>query len=81
LVVDDEEDVLDTVEELLGDCMISKTNEFSTARQYLLGYTYYFGILDIMGVNGFELLKIFFYRGFPTIMLTAYLIITDNPSL
>jgi hypothetical protein len=29
-------------------------------------------ILDIMGVNGFELLETSVSRGFPTVMLTAY---------
>jgi hypothetical protein len=37
-----------------------------------MGFTYDLVILDIMGVNGFELLKIAVKRGFPAVMLTAY---------
>ena len=72
LVVDDEVDVLDTIEEVLDMCLIYKANDYETARQYLMSYTYDIVILDIMGVNGFELLKTSVKRGFPTVMLTAY---------
>ena len=72
LVVDDEPDVLDTVEEVLETCQITKAGDFETARQYLMSYSYDIVILDIMGVNGFELLQISVKRGFPTVMLTAY---------
>ena len=72
LVVDDEVDVTDTVEEVLDMCLIRKANDYDTARQLLMSYTFDIVILDIMGVNGFELLKLSVKRGFPTIMLTAY---------
>ena len=72
LVVDDEADVLDTVEELLDMCLVTKASDYDTARQYLISYTYDIVILDIMGVNGFELLKTSVKRGFPAVMLTAY---------
>lgn len=72
LVVDDEADVLDTVEEILDMCLVYKAASYETARQYLMNYTYDIVILDIMGVNGFELLKTSVKRGFPTVMLTAY---------
>jgi DNA-binding NtrC family response regulator len=72
LVVDDEVDVTDTVEEVLDMCMIRKAHDFDTARQLLMSYTYDVVILDIMGVNGFDLLKLSVKRGFPTVMLTAY---------
>ncbi len=72
LVVDDEVDVLDTVEEVLDMCLIYKANDYDTAHQYLMSYTYDVVILDIMGVNGFDLLKTSVKRGFPTVMLTAY---------
>jgi DNA-binding response OmpR family regulator len=38
----------------------------------LLGYSYDAVVLDIMGVNGFQLLKRSVERGFPTVMLTAH---------
>lgn len=72
LVVDDEEDVLETVEEMLDMCVVNKASDYQTARQYLASYTYDIVILDIMGVNGFELLKTCVDRGFPAVMLTAY---------
>lgn len=72
LVVDDEPDVLETVEEELDMCLVYKATDYDTALQYLLSYTFDVVILDIMGVNGFELLKDAVTRGFPTVMLTAH---------
>ena len=72
LVVDDEPDVLETVEEELDMCLVHKAGDYDTALQYLLSYTYDIVILDIMGVNGFELLRNAVSRGFPTVMLTAH---------
>jgi CheY-like chemotaxis protein len=72
LVVDDEPDVLETVADVLESCMVTKARDFDTARQYLMSFSYDFVILDIMGVDGFELLKMSVRRGFPTVMLTAY---------
>ncbi|MFH1242932.1 MAG: response regulator [Pseudomonadota bacterium] len=72
LVVDDEPDVLETVEEELDMCLIHRATDYDTALQYLLSYTYDIVILDIMGVNGFELLRNAVSRGFPTVMLTAH---------
>jgi CheY-like chemotaxis protein len=74
LVVDDEPDVLEAVEEELDMCLIHKATDYDTALQYLLSYTYDIVILDIMGVNGFELLKTAVSREFPTVMLTAHAI-------
>ncbi|MFH1124076.1 MAG: response regulator [Pseudomonadota bacterium] len=72
LVVDDEPDVLDTVADELDMCIVHKAQDYDTALQYLLSYTYDIVILDIMGVNGFELLKTAVDRGFPAVMLTAH---------
>jgi DNA-binding NtrC family response regulator len=72
LVVDDEVDVTDTVAEVLDMCLVHKANDYDTAKQLLMSYTFDIVILDIMGVNGFELLKTAVKRGFPTVMLTAY---------
>ena len=52
LVVDDEIDVTDTVAEVLDMCYVRTANDYDTARQYLLSYTFDIVILDIMGVNG-----------------------------
>lgn len=72
LAVDDEPDVLETIEEELDMVLLHKATDYDTAVQYLLSYTYDVVILDIMGVNGFELLKTSISRGFPTVMLTAH---------
>jgi CheY-like chemotaxis protein len=72
LVVDDEPDVLETIEELLSMCRVHKAADYVTALQYLLSYTYDIVILDIMGVDGFSLLRKSVSRGFPTVMLTAH---------
>jgi CheY-like chemotaxis protein len=72
LVVDDEPDVLETVEDELDMAIIHKAKDYDTALQYLLSYTYDVVILDIMGVNGFELLKTSVERNFPALMLTAH---------
>jgi DNA-binding NtrC family response regulator len=77
LVVDDEPDVLETVEEELDMALLHKAGDYDTALQYLLSYTYDVVILDIMGVNGFELLKNAVSRGFPAVMLTAHAVTTD----
>jgi len=72
LMVDDEPDVLATLEEELDMCQIDKAMDYETALQYLRSYTYHIVILDIMGVNGFELLRYSVSRGFPTVMITAH---------
>jgi CheY-like chemotaxis protein len=72
LVVDDEQDIVDTVVEVLDMCTVHTAQDYDAAIQYILSYTYDIVILDIMGVNGFELLKISVERGFPTVMLTAH---------
>jgi len=72
LVVDDERDVLDAVGEELDVCIVHKAADYNTGLQHILSFTYDAVILDIMGVNGFELLKASVKRGFPTVMLTAH---------
>jgi CheY-like chemotaxis protein len=72
LAVDDEPDVLEAIEEELDMCLLNTASDYNTAIQYLASYTYDIVILDIMGVNGFELLKDSVSRGFPTVMLTAH---------
>jgi CheY-like chemotaxis protein len=77
LVVDDEPDVLDSVQEILSMCNVHKAEDYDTALEYLTSYTFDIVILDIMGVNGFELLKNSVLRGFPTVMLTAHALTPD----
>lgn len=72
LVVDDEIDVLETVEETLPMCVVQKASDFNTALGLLQDNTYDLVILDIMGVKGFDLLQHAVARGFLTVMLTAH---------
>lgn len=72
LVVDDEPDILEIVGEELSMCIVHKAKDYNTAIQYLNSYTYDVVILDIMGVNGFELLETAVIKGFPAVMLTAH---------
>ena len=77
LVVDDEPDVLDTLEETLTMCVVHKAGDFDTALSLLQKNTYDLVILDIMGVRGFELLEHSAARGFVTVMLTAHAATTE----
>ena len=77
LAVDEEPDVLETISELLPMCQIHKAKDFETGLEMILKNSYDAVILDIMGVNGFELLKNADARGFPAIMLTAYQVTPD----
>jgi DNA-binding NtrC family response regulator len=77
LMVDDEPDVLEAVAEELDMCVLHKAQDYNTALQYLLSYTYDIVILDIMGVKGFQLLRNSVSRGFPTVMLTAHAVTPD----
>ena len=72
LVVDDEPDILEMLEEELEMCLVDKASDYQTALQYIQNYTYDIVILDIMGVNGFQLLQDSVSKGFPTVMLTAH---------
>lgn len=71
LAVDDEPDVLEAILDLLPMCQIHTAKDFETARQLIVKNSYDVAILDIMGVNGFELLKHADAKGILAIILTA----------
>jgi CheY-like chemotaxis protein len=72
LAVDDEEDVLDTIEEVLAFSNVDKTSDYHTAKEKIERKQYDLAILDIMGVDGLDLLKETVSKGIPTVMLTAH---------
>ncbi len=72
LIVDDEQDVLDALVDLLVVCKTDTASTFDAARDLLVQNTYDIVILDIMGVNGYELLEIAAEQGVPALMLTAH---------
>jgi len=78
LIVDDELDVLETVEELLSGCLIDKAPSFETAVKFLNKNHYDGAIFDIMGVQGYELLRIATGKGVPVLMLTAHALSPEN---
>jgi DNA-binding response OmpR family regulator len=78
LIVDDEPDVLETLEEMLSQCLIDKAPSFETGIKFLNKNIYDAAILDIMGVKGYELLRTATEKGIPAIMLTAHALSPDN---
>jgi CheY-like chemotaxis protein len=78
LIVDDEPDVLGALEEILDICIIDTAGEFAAAKELLSKNTYDAAILDIMGVQGYDLLEITTQKGVPTLMLTAHALSPDN---
>ncbi len=72
LIVDDEPDILDSLTELLSVAMIDLASSFEEAKDLLETNYYDAVILDIMGVDGFELLKIANERNIPALMFTAH---------
>jgi DNA-binding NtrC family response regulator len=78
LIVDDEPDVLATLDELLSMCEITKASNFAEAKDLLETRGFHAAILDIMGVDGYGLLEIARKKGIPAVMLTAHAFTPDN---
>ena len=72
LAVDDETDILEDLEEHLSMCQVVKATNFLDAKNFLESQDFDAAILDIMGVNGYELLEIANRRKIPCLMLTAH---------
>jgi DNA-binding NtrC family response regulator len=70
LVVDDEPDLCDLVAIELGDLDVEQATTYEEARAKLQAERYHLAILDIMGVQGFDLLSEFAEK-VPCIMFTA----------
>ena len=76
LIVDDEADILATIEqeicEACPSCQFDKATDYEVAADFLKSKEYDLVILDIMGVRGFDLLEIAVTREFKVAMLTAH---------
>ena len=72
LIVDDEPDVLESIIELLDMCRIDTASSFEDGKRLMEDQSYDIAILDIMGVKGFDLLKIANNQKIPALMLTAH---------
>ncbi len=71
LIVDDEPDVLETLKELLSMCRLEVAGSFEEARDKLETHYFDIAILDIMGVKGYDLLKLASDKDVIAVMLTA----------
>ena len=78
LVVDDEPDVLESLEEILDECEVETASSYESARELLESTVYDAAILDIMGVRGFDLIEIATENKIPAVMLTAHGLNPDN---
>jgi len=76
LAVDDEPDVLATLEEEIlaaaPKCKFEKATTYQEAAKKLESQNYDVVVLDIMGVRGFDLLELAVSRNFRVAMLTAH---------
>ena len=78
LIVDDEPDILETLEELLEMCHVTTTDNFNQAKELLETQFFDVAILDIMGVEGYKLLEIANNRDIIAVMLTAHALSPDS---
>lgn len=78
LIVEDEKDVIDVLTELLEACRLDAATSFEQGKRLLNDNDYDLVILDIMGVQGFDLLKIAKERHVPALMLTAHGLSEEN---
>ena len=78
LIVDDEQDVLESLYDLLDICKLDLASDYQQAVKLLENNEYNLAILDIMGVNGFELLEKAKEHFVPAIMLTAHALTPEN---
>ncbi len=76
LTVDDEADVLATLRQEITDacsqCTIDEAMTYDEALKLIQSNDYDIVILDIMGVQGFDLLEIAVKKHFKVVMLTAH---------
>ncbi len=80
LIVDDEPDVLATLEDLLSMCDLVKASNFLEAKDLLTTQYFDLAILDIMGVDGYKLLEIAVERKVIAVMLTAHALSPEDTS-
>jgi len=74
LAVDDEEDILETIAEILDESRVDTARDYQSASKKIKDRKYDLAILDIMGVDGLKLLEETVGREIPTVMLTAHAI-------
>jgi len=78
LIVDDEPDVLETLEELLSMCELVTASSFDEAKVLLETHSFDIAILDIMGVDGYKLLDMANEKRILAVMLTAHALTPED---
>ncbi|MFO7716527.1 response regulator [Desulfosarcina sp.] len=78
LAVDDEADILETIEDILDMADVDGARDYAGASEKIRNGSYDLAILDIMGVNGLVLLEEAVAKGIPTVMLTAHAVNPDT---
>ncbi len=78
IAVDDEPDILETLEEILDMCSLDTAMNFEDALGLIDKNVYDAAILDVMGVNGFELLQEAQKRNLTAVILTAHALTMEN---
>ncbi len=74
LAVDDETDILETIEDILDEVNLDTAGNYEQASKKIRENNYDYVILDIMGVDGLTLLDEAVENNIPAIMLTAHAI-------
>ena len=72
LIVDDEQDILESLVELLPECDIVTETTFEAAASRMREGGFDIAILDIMGVGGYSLLDLAAEENITAVMLTAH---------
>lgn len=72
LAVDDEPDILESIEDVLDESQVDMAGSYDEASKKIKETEYDLAILDIMGVDGLRLLEEAVERGIPSVMLTAH---------
>ena len=78
LIVDDETDVLETLAELLSMCDVVKASSFGEAEKAMNSHHFDIAILDIMGVDGYQLLDMAREKKLTAVMLTAHALSVED---
>lgn len=78
LAVDDEPDILETIVDVLDGATVDSARSYEEAVSFLETRAYDVAVLDIMGVDGMELLNQTVAQGIPTVMLTAHAMNPDT---
>ncbi|MBT8342585.1 MAG: universal stress protein [Desulfatitalea sp.] len=71
LLVDDDPDVMESVENVLDMCIVYKASDANTAFKFLQRRSFDIVLLDVAGVNGWEILKLSVDKGFLTVIFTS----------